>query len=284
MKNYVIKNSKLEVEISTFGAEIQSLKFNGKQKFWTGDEAFWSGKSPVLFPICGRLKDGVYYYNGVAYKMPPHGFAKKSEFTVTSAKEDEITFLLKWNEETLEVYPFKFEFFITYRIEDSTLFVKAEAVNCGEGEMYCSFGSHESYLLEGNIEDYCLKFEKKENFHSNIVTPAVIICRDFDNFGDNTDLLPLGYYLIKNDTAVFPNLKSRKFELMKNGETIATVNFDASNMLIWTKPNAPFVCIEPWFNLPDYDDTNCLLTEKPGMVKVEAGKSFISEHKITYHK
>ena len=61
------------------------------------------------------------------------------------------------------------------------LFVKAEAVNCGEGEMYCSFGSHESYLLEGNIEDYCLKFEKKENFHSNIVTPAVIICRDFDN-------------------------------------------------------------------------------------------------------
>ena len=47
MKNYVIKNSKLEVEISTFGAEIQSLKLNGKQKFWTGDEAFWSGKSPV---------------------------------------------------------------------------------------------------------------------------------------------------------------------------------------------------------------------------------------------
>ena len=284
MKNYVIKNEILEVTISTLGAEIQSLTFNGKQKFWTGGEAFWTGKSPVLFPMCGRLKNGVYHYNGKDYEMPPHGFAKKSEFEVTSLKDNEITLLLKWNEETFAVFPFKFEFFITYRIEGSTLFVKAEAVNCGDEVMYCSFGSHESYLLEGNIEDYHLKFECKENFHSNIVTPQVIICRDFDNFGDETDTLPLGYYLVKHDTAVFPNLNSRKFDLMKNNESYATVTFDAPNMLIWTKPGAPFVCIEPWFNLPDYDDTNGLLVDKPGLVKVDAGKSFISEHKITYHK
>ena len=284
MKNHVIKNSKIEVEISTLGAEIQSLTFNGKQKFWTGNAAFWAGKAPVLFPICGRLKNGVYYYNGQEYKMPPHGFAKKSEFDVVSVKDDEITFLLKWNEQTLEVYPFKFEFFVTYSVVDSSLLVKVEVINCGDGDMYCSFGSHESYLLEGNIEDYCLKFERKENFHSFIVTPEVVICRDFDNFGDETDVLPLGYCLVKNDTAVFANLNSRKFDLIKNGENYATVNFDAPNLLIWTKPGAPFVCLEPWFNLPDYEDSNCLLVEKPGMIKIEKGKSFISEHKVTYHK
>ena len=126
MKNHVIKNSIIEVEISTLGAEIQSLTFNGKQKFWTGNAAFWAGKAPVLFPICGRLKNGVYYYNGKEYKMPPHGFAKKSEFDVVSVKDDEITFLLKWNEQTLEVYPFKFEFFVTYSVVDSSLLVKVE--------------------------------------------------------------------------------------------------------------------------------------------------------------
>ena len=284
MENYIIKNEKIEVKISALGAEIQSLTFNGEQKFWAGDSTFWSGKSPILFPVCGRLKNCVYQYDGKNYEMMPHGFAKKSLFTLTSLKQEEATFLLRWSEETLKIYPFKFELYVTYRLEGSTLFVHYEIKNCGEDVMYCSIGSHESYFLNGDIEDYCLRFEKKENFHSYIVTPELVICRDFDNFGDDTDALPLGYHLVEHDTAIFPAVNSRRVDLIKNGENLATLNFDAPNLLIWTRPSAPFICLEPWFNLPDFDDANGLLIDKPGMIKIAPENTFISKHSITYHK
>ena len=150
--------------------------------------------------------------------------------------------------------------------------------------MYFSLGSHESYLLEGNIEDYCLRFEKEENFHSIVVDGDGLITDKIDNFGDNTNKLQLGYYLVKNNTAVFANLNSRKVDLLRNNEKYATLIYDAPNFLIWTRENAPFVCLEPWFNLPDTNLSNKILIEKPGMLTLEKEQSFISEYTITYYK
>ena len=198
-------------------------------------------------------------------------------------KENEITFLLKWNEETLAIYPFKFEFYLTYKLENSTLKVTRKVLNRGENKMYFSLGSHESYLLEGNIEDYFLRFEKEEDFHSIVVDGDGLITDKFDNFGDNTNKLQVGYYLVKNNTAVFSNLNSRKVDLLRNNEKYASLTYDAPNFLIWTKENAPFVCLEPWFNLPDTNLSNKVLIEKPGMLTLEKGKTFISEYSITYY-
>lgn len=283
MQNYTIKNKEIQLTVSSLGAEIQSLIHNGKQRFWTGNPEFWAGKAPVLFPVCGRMRTKSYFYEGKEYQMPAHGFAKTSEFEPVEIKENEITFLLKWNEETLAIYPFKFEFYLTYKLENSTLKVTRKVLNRGENKMYFSLGSHESYLLEGNIEDYFLRFEKEEDFHSIVVDGDGLITDKFDNFGDNTNKLQLGYYLVKNDTAVFSNLNSRKVDLLRNKERYASLTYDAPNFLIWTKENAPFVCLEPWFNLPDTNLSNKVLIEKPGMLTLEKGKMFISEYSITYY-
>lgn len=284
MKNFIVKSNEIQLEVSKMGAEIQSLTLNGKQRFWTGNPEFWAGKAPVLFPVCGRMRTKKYFYEGKEYQMPAHGFAKISEFEPVEIKENQITFLLKWNDETLAIYPFKFEFYLTYKLENNNLKVIRKVVNCGENKMYFSLGSHESYLLEGNIEDYCLRFEKEENFHSIVVDGDALITDKIDNFGDNTNKLQLGYYLVKNDTAVFANLNSRKVDLLRNNEKYATLIYDAPNFLIWTRENAPFVCLEPWFNLPDTNLSNKILIEKPGMLTLEKEQSFISEYTITYYK
>ena len=49
-----IKNDQLTVEISSLGAELQSIKdANGNEYLWDGDPKYWARRSPLLFPIVG---------------------------------------------------------------------------------------------------------------------------------------------------------------------------------------------------------------------------------------
>ena len=54
-----LKNEKLTVEISSHGAELQSIRnAEGREYLWQGDEKYWPRRSPLLFPIvCGLWKD-----------------------------------------------------------------------------------------------------------------------------------------------------------------------------------------------------------------------------------
>ena len=50
-----IANQHLTVEVSSLGAEMQSLRSSdGRDWLWSGDAAFWTGRSPILFPIVGK--------------------------------------------------------------------------------------------------------------------------------------------------------------------------------------------------------------------------------------
>ena len=52
-----LENKDLIVESKKAGAElvrIYSKKYN-KEILWNGDEKFWVRRSPVLFPIVGKL-------------------------------------------------------------------------------------------------------------------------------------------------------------------------------------------------------------------------------------
>ena len=73
-----IKNSKLTVGINTCGSELMYINSSrGTEFLWNGDEKMWSYRAPVLFPICGKLKDDTYTYNGKKYILKKHGFARK---------------------------------------------------------------------------------------------------------------------------------------------------------------------------------------------------------------
>ena len=75
MSNVTIKNNELTVEISSLGAELQSVKYNDKEYLWHGDPAVWGKRAPVLFPICGGLKENKYVYEGKEYTLFKHGFS-----------------------------------------------------------------------------------------------------------------------------------------------------------------------------------------------------------------
>ena len=77
---YTIENDSIRVQISDVGAELQSIvgKKDNTEYLWQGDAQYWSGRAYNLFPICGRLTDGKYTYQGKTYEMNLHGFAPVS--------------------------------------------------------------------------------------------------------------------------------------------------------------------------------------------------------------
>ena len=79
-----ISNSILTVEISEHGAELQSIKKNGKEYLWQGDAKFWGRRSPVLFPNVGRVWNDKYTHMGNTYEIGQHGFARDMDFQVTT--------------------------------------------------------------------------------------------------------------------------------------------------------------------------------------------------------
>ena len=59
-----LSNSVLTVQIAEHGAELQSIKKDGKEYLWQGDAKFWGRRSPVLFPIVGRVWNNKYRHAG----------------------------------------------------------------------------------------------------------------------------------------------------------------------------------------------------------------------------
>lgn len=73
----VIENECLKVRIKNFGAEIISVTDKeGREYMWSGDKSVWGYHAPIVFPICGALKDGRYTLSGKSYELGKHGFAR----------------------------------------------------------------------------------------------------------------------------------------------------------------------------------------------------------------
>ena len=122
-----LKNEKMTMIISTLGAEPQSLVTEGREYIWNGDKEYWFRRAPLLFPIIGPTKNDMIGYKGKEYKMPGNGFARDTEFTLVSQKEDSATFVLEDSEETREkYYPFGFILKVTYTLLENGYKAKAE--------------------------------------------------------------------------------------------------------------------------------------------------------------
>ncbi len=283
MNNILIENECLKVEISPRGAEMRSVLFNGEQRLRRDNDGAWQGKAPVLFPICGALKNSVYKFNGETYKLEKHGFARNSDFLLVSSEKNRAVFCLKQSHKTREFYPFDFSLFIEYILNKNSIKVVYRLINEGNQEMWASFGSHESYCLYDDINNYNLKFEKNEDLLSMCVVEGGLVTKECADLGKNTDTLPLSEELFLCDTVVLTKLNSRAVTLYNKEKKYAHLQFDSENLLIWKEPNAHFVCIEPWLNYPDLTDSNNDITKKEGIVFIKPKQTFINEHTVFYY-
>lgn len=283
MNNHNVKigNDILQVEITSMGAELQSVKLNGKERLWQGDPKFWTGRAPILFPVCGSLKNKEYTFNGKKYGINQHGFARRKMFEVVNVTETSAAFALKSDEETKAVYPFDFTLTACYEVVGEKLRVTYKIHNDGKGEMWAFIGSHEAYAIEKPLDSYDIVFDKDEKFLSRVVVEGGLVSADCDDFGSGK-VLQVNDELFKRSTAVFVGINSRKITLRECGKPFVSVEFDASNLLIWQMPGANYICLEPWTNYPDETTAAGNILHKPCVTLIGGGKTYENTHEIEF--
>lgn len=275
-----IQNDFLKVTISDLGAEIQSIRDkDGVERLWQGDPAFWAGRAPIMFPICGGLKEDAYLMDGVRYPMEKHGFARKAVWSLEAADETSAVYLLT---EKREGFPFAYELRARYALRENALTITYEVKNKDDRAFCFGIGSHEAYQTPGGLEACAIEFAQTERIANQPVVgnlietePAVIL--------EQADRLPLKTEYFAVDALVFPHLKSRSVTLTSAvTDKKIRVDFEGMDVLmLWTKPGAGYICIEPWTNAPDYVDADMNIEHKPGVIRLEPGQTAVRSHTIT---
>lgn len=272
--NIVLQNKELKATINTKGAELISLKRNAKEYIWEGNPNFWDKHSPILFPIVGTLKDGQYNYENKSYQLSRHGFARDNVFYVEETFQNKAVFSFRSSEETAKYYPFDFELKIIYTLEENYLTIKYEVTNNGNTKMPFSIGGHPAFALPDTFENYSLLFEDDESLISyslenNLLSERTTVLKLSDH------KLPLTYSLFEEDALIIKKLESKKIQILENGKPYVEISlYDFPNLGIWTKNNAPFICLEPWHGYSDTLQSNGNLFEKEGIIILTPRKAF----------
>ncbi|WP_276088155.1 aldose 1-epimerase family protein [Pedobacter sp. JY14-1] len=284
----VLQNEYASVTLSEKGAELQHflLKENNREYMWGGDPAYWGKHSPVLFPVIGALKENTYAYNGHQYHLSRHGFARDRTFAVAQKSSTEVSFSLSDDEDTLRVYPFKFRFYIHYRLEGTRLSCTYEVVNPSEFPLLFSVGGHPAFAVPVNADitydDYFLEFSDDHE----------LVCHkiDHDLISEHTETLmltdrklPLSHKLFYEDALVVKTLKSNRISLRCN-KAPEGIHFDFEGFPffgIWSAKDADFVCLEPWCGIADSTGHDQQLKDKEGIQELAPGERWQRSWAVT---
>lgn len=286
----VLSNKNLTLKVNSKGAEINELKDlrSGKDIIWNGNPSIWKFHAPVLFPHCGKIKDAFVLIDGKEYPLKSNGFARDQEFILVEKTSSSVKFELTENSTTLSLFPYKFRLSVKYELLENAVFFTTTVKNTGDEPFLFSLGSHSAFAID-NPSDYEVEFEKK--------TPLTnVICLENGFLAEENGKCPVTklYGEVKpgvipvtengfGNGHLFTQIDSEWVGLRnkKSGSIVRVNTKGYPYVMIWQNAGKPeFVCIEPWYGMPDADNTNHQWLEKPGLVKLEVGKKFVSDQSI----
>ena len=249
---YEIKNEHLTVKINSLGAElISAVGSDGFEYMWAGNA--WSGRAPVLFPLCGRVKDFKYTYLGKEYEIKQHGFARNSEFELLEKTDSSVSLRLSPSDSTRATYPFEFELVARYSLYGKELRASYTVTNTENTVMPYMFGWHPAFALEGDcpISDFVLDFGDIDSLSRRPLT-------DLTLFEHYTLPFPLDngkYTLNTRDIEQMRTIAlegtrgyARLYSKTNPHSVTLTYGENIPYFCIWKLPEseARYLCLEPW--------------------------------------
>ena len=279
---YIIENENLRISVDDQGAELKSIfgKNHKIEYLWQGNPDFWGRRAPILFPIVGKLKDNTYTYQGKNYQLSQHGLARDMVFEMVSHEGSKISFLLKSTEATRFDYPFEWTLKVSYHIDGNKLFVSVAINNTSSiDEMWFSVGFHPAFNvpIEQGTNDqqvFVLEFNKDKTANIRLLEHG-LLGNSFE-LGMENSQIPLENETFIKDALVFQDLKTDQITLrsVESDRSLVFSFADFPYLGIWSKPSAPFVCIEPWHGIADTIDHDGNLVTKEGIKSLKPTETF----------
>lgn len=282
----------LEIQTKKSGAELTSIKHTGKEMLFQGAQVldnngniYWKRQAPILFPIVGQLKNSQTQIEGEKYEMSQHGFARDMDFEKILKTESKHHYVLKYNEETLKKYPYKFQLHVIYEILEDTLTVTYKVKNIDDKTIYFGLGGHPAFNCDYSNGKYEIAFSKNEDKIGFLKLKNGLIDTEKAQNILQDNKICLKEDTFDNDAVIMKNLKSNKVILQNHETNKKILEFDFSGFLylaLWSKKGAPFVCIEPWQNTADRIDSIQIYKNKENIIKLEKDKEFECKYSIKF--
>lgn len=261
-----IASDDLEITVSDHGAEMQSLRRAGEEYLWQGDPAWWSGRSPLLFPIVGKAPGDRVEIDGMGGEMKQHGFARRMTFERAKAEPSRVVHMLTDNVNTHTAYPKPFALTVTHAVSGPSLSVSVTVANTGRSPLPFGLGFHPAFQwplpgAEGRAHSITL---------ANRAEPPMARLRDgFFNDAPRPSPFRRGQLSLDpsqfdEDAMIFPEGAGDGLIYAAEGGPSLRFSFDGlPNLALWQKPGAPFICIEPWHGMAARDGAGPEIAERP---------------------
>ena len=277
-----LKNEALTVTVSSKGAEMQSLTANGIDYLWNGNPDYWTGRSPILFPVVGGLRNGRAMAAAGEVTVPKHGFVRQSELDLIEADDTHAVYRLCASDATRAVYPYEFALLVRFALEGELVRVTYEVENTGDTVMPFCIGGHPGFHVpltdDDCFENYVLEFEKAETLDCPQVDLQQVLIEDRirNRVLTENDRLPINHVMFRGDALIFDRLESRVIRL-KSDKTGHGVEMDFHSfpfVAVWTPvEDSPFVCLEPWTGMCTCISEDDVFEHKIGMTELPAGQT-----------
>ena len=282
----------LQFSVSPHGAELQSLQCEGREYLWHGDPAYWGRRSPILFPMVGKVYGGVFRVDGKEYPMGQHGFARDSEFVFDGER-----YVLAGC--PLEKYPYRFALSVRYRAEGRRFYAEWEVLNTDTRDIHFQLGAHPALLLpdyneSDPVHGYLQCFDAagkvvsqpmlshglSEGYLTELDAPVPMPV-------DEDGLLPITGETFSIDTFMLEHGSVKSVTLLdKSRRPYLSVGSDQTEAYgIWApyKPGCPFVCLEPWCGITDLVGFQGELSERYLDHRLKPGEKFEFTYWIETH-
>lgn len=317
---YTLRNSEMEVQVSSKGGELVSLRDAAQTEYiWIGDATYWKRHAPQLFPCIGRLTNNQYRMDGALHEMGQHGFLRDYELTKVESEEQEaavqaeaavagdtegqagteagteaetatsLHLQLQSDASTRQLYDRVWTVDIFYTLCGKTLSVKFQVRNCDTRTMRFGYGIHPGFNVPLNpalrFEDYRLDFHEVSIPKQMELTERYTISGGMHDYAlEEGRYLPLQHSLFDHDAIILKDMPHTVTLGSQKDEKKVTVTFpDMPYLGIWHAPetDAPFVCIEPWSSLPSTDGVIDEFETKPDFITVEPEYTYTNNWSIS---
>jgi len=270
--------------IARRGAEAIAWSVGGVELLWPSDPAIWDQISPILYPVVGWTRDGGVRVGGRRYPLKVHGFAAAQDFLVEAAGGDFARLTLRDNPATRALYPFAFTLAVEYRLGGTTLEVAVEVGNPGDEPAPYACGVHPGFrwpFAAGGRDGAVVRFEKDEPAEVPVIAPGGMVSQARRPIPLRDRTLTLSDALFADDALCFVNPASRSLRFEQADGSAIALDFSGFGLAaLWTRPGAPFLCLEAWTGYSDPEGFAGDLFEKPSMRVLQPGAR--ARHVATY--
>lgn len=267
-----ISNESLRVSISTKGAEVQSIQDVNTQReyIWSGDAQWWSGHSPILFPIVGGMWNGTCHIDGEEISIPKHGIVRRAEWTAIDIQPSQATFAINSTVASFKTFPFAFNLQVTYTLEGRKLTASFKVKNLSGCDLWFQLGGHPAINLpdwnESDAVDGYLKIEGKTDHVLRAGEQGCLEPQQYNVPLNEQSLIPISVKTFSNEALIFDENQVKAAIVMdKNANPVARIESSAPVWLFWQPQgvHTPFVCCEPWYGLCDHQGFEGKVEERP---------------------